>query len=155
MLHIDADSFLDLRMNTPAWVDDRAALCSASLQSFEPASGMLQFSTSCAGSGNSWNQMIIYKDWELLIPEEIRAENLTWDQVRAQVPEIVNYDLQVHCDCPAFTWHGPNYNLTVRDTSIYPNSVAPDPSRNTENQYNMKLQNVICKHLASVFNNFF
>lgn len=155
MFYIDAESFLDLRMNTPSWVDDRAALCSSSLISFDSLYGVLQFNTSCAGSGNTWIQTVQYKDWELLVDEEIRNSGGSWDQIRSQAPEYVNYDILVHCNCPAFLWWGANYNLTVRDTSMYPNSIAPDPTRNTPENYQMKMQNVICKHLASVFNNFF
>ena len=154
MIRIDAASFLDLRMSTPYWVDDRAALCTPTLQSFDILSGYLQFNTSCAGSGNSWNQMVTYPDWDVLVDEEIRTGDMAWDQVRAAVPELVNYDIQVHCDCPAFVWWGAQYNLTVRDTALYPNNTGPDPSQD-ENTYSIKMSNVICKHLASVFNTFF
>jgi hypothetical protein len=176
MIITTAASVLDLRMSAPYWVDQRAALCSPRLEHFDAVSGLLQFFTYCANSRNQWIQTIVYENWEsvvniepseyaqppgegeepgeLIAPEVELEENTiksddSWEIVRGKVPELINLDIKVHCNCPAFLWWGSQYNLEQRDTALYPEGAPPPTSTDPY------LANVICKHLAAVFDRYF
>jgi hypothetical protein len=148
-MRILADSALDLRMNAPYWVDERASICGSALIHFDSIAGLLQFHTSCQNSRNIWIQTIDFVDWDLVVPEELRNENPPWDRVKADAPEVINIDIKVHCNCPAFLWWGSWWNVDDRGSALFSEGIpAPnirDPQRN----------NVICKHLAAVFNQHF
>ena len=73
----------------------------------------------------------------------------SWPEVLAKFPELVNMDIMVHCDCPAFLWWGSWYNLEQRDTSLFPEGIPFPHVRDPA------LNNIICKHLAAVFANHF
>lgn len=49
-------------------------------------------------------------------------------------------DVQLHCTCPSFLYHGYQYMLTVLDSSIYPEDRRP--KRN-----NPQERGIVCKHL--------
>jgi hypothetical protein len=167
---ITADSALDLRVSAPSWVDDRATLCSSNLVYFDPLIGFLQFHTNCAASRNTWSQSIIFDDWESIVTlrhpwegplfpemEETRIErerieketmitgDETWPEVQSKFPELINMDIMVYCDCPAFLWWGAWYNVEQRDSAMFPEGIPPPKVRDPS------LSNVICKHLAAVF----
>jgi hypothetical protein len=173
MIRTTAESVLDLRMSTPSWVDDRAVLCAPNLIHFDAIAGFLQFQTQCAGSRNSWVQTIVFNDWESIVSlrmpwgplmpetdeERMTREKLeeettilgteSWQDVLAKFPELINMDLLVDCSCPAFLWYGSEYALTERDTALFPEGV-PYPHVRDRN-----LSNIICKHLAAVFEHYF
>ena len=170
-----AESVLDLNTSSPYWVDDRASLCAATLTYFDAVGGLLNFNTTCAGSGNTWTQAVLFTDWDnfvkIRVPDEWgplypetdeeKAErerleeettiigNEDWPTVKAKFPELINADVKVSCNCPAYLWWGSKYNLEQRDTDMHPEGVPFPHIRDPENQ------NIICKHLAAVFNQHF
>ena len=150
-MRIDADSVLTLRMNAPHWVDDRAALCGSTLIHFDPVGGLLQFHTSCEASRNIWIQTIDYVEWDTIVPEELRNENPPWDRVKADVPDLMNVDVRVHCNCPAFRYWGAWFNTKVRDSAIFDDSDISAPVR----WPHIQPSNMICKHLSAVFGQHF
>lgn len=165
---------LDLQMSTPSWIDTRAAACTSQLVFFDALSGFMQFSTTSAYSRNSWTQTIMFNDWNTivtlveeqpgamrlpwgelepeelpwgeLVPEELPLvrQNDSWQTVYSEYPDLVNADVQVHCDCPAFLWWGSQYNLEQSDTEMFPRGVPYPGIRDPG------LSNNICKHLAAV-----
>jgi hypothetical protein len=173
MIVITAESALDLRVSAPTWVNERSTLCSPALAQFDAMSGFLQFNTNCAGSRNTWTQTILFNDWRSIVNirdpwgpldpetdeetiERERVEEETtivgtedWTEVLSKFPELLNMDMAVHCDCPAFLWWGSQYTLEQLDTALNPAGV-PFPSVRDP-----ALDNVICKHLAAVFANHF
>lgn len=168
-----AESALELSISAPSWVKDRSILCSPRLVHFDAVGGILQFNTACAGSRNTWTQTIVFDDWGSIVnlreawgplmpeTEEERAERERleeettivgteqWPEVLAKFPELINADIVVHCDCPAFLWWGSWYNLEQRDTALFPEGIPFPHVRDPA------LNNVICKHLAAVFANHF
>lgn len=172
MIITTAESVLDLKVSAPDWVDSKAAICTAQLAHFDIVSGLLQFNTACAASRNTWVQTVMFEDWnsvvtfqqeqpapleeeeelvqELPVEEGNFVEGMeSWPEVLAKYPELVNMDVKVHCNCPAFLWWGSWYNLEQRDTALFPEGV-PYPGVNDP-----ALNNVICKHLAAVFSQHF
>lgn len=177
---INAYSALELSVNTPDHIAQRAQLCTPSIVHFDPTYGTLQFTTSCSGSANTWIQTVTFNDWWSTIlledPEQMETpvdiqteladnpeENLsipvddsrvvkptsTWEDVRNMYPELINMDIQIHCNCPAFLYWGSWHNLEQTDTAIY-NEGTPFPhTRDTSGS------NIICKHLSAVFASFF
>lgn len=80
----------------------------------------------------------------LIMAQEI----LTWEQVKEQVPEVMESDIRLHCGCPSHQFNGPHYILDQLDSAItpenrYPNIRDPD------------LQHTLCKHLIAVLRRFF
>jgi hypothetical protein len=127
--------------------------CTTELTSFDPTSGSFSFNTHCGTSLNSWDQEVQFKNWNSIVPEELRGAD--WDQIKAQVPDILNDDVKVHCGCPAFQYWGHQYNLTNDDDSaITPNTIAP---RLNNNGYYMRDpdERHSCKHLVAVYHAFF
>lgn len=173
MIVATAESVLDLRFSTPSWVDDRSVLCAPNLVHFDAVAGFLQFNTNCAGSRNTWVQTLVFNDWRSvvnlrmpwgpLMPEtdEERAERErseeettidgteSWQDVLAKFPELVNMDIAIACSCPAFRWWGSWYSLEQRDTALFPEGIPYPHIRDP------KLNNIICKHLAAVFEHYF
>lgn len=190
---INAYSALELTMNAPEKVSERAAVCTPTLVHFAPSNGLIQFRTNCSGSGNTWVQTVTFNDWWSVVtldnPENIETpeyletlENTeppplddagqviqpqaqlqepdnyrlvkptaTWEEVRDMYPELINMDIQVFCNCPAFQYWGSRYHLEQTDSAIF-NEGTPKPDiRNPEPEQ----PNIICKHLAAVFANFF
>lgn len=49
-------------------------------------------------------------------------------------------DVQLHCTCPSFLYHGYQYMLTVLDSSIYPEDRRPKRNNPLE-------RGIVCKHL--------
>lgn len=181
-IRIKAYSALELSMNAPYWVEDKAALCTPTLIHFDPAYGTLQFNTNCSGSRNTWIQTITFIDWWSVVtledPNQIETlpdmetsdnteldhtsehndklvtQHSTWEEVRGMYPDVINLDVQVHCNCPAFRWWGAWYNLEQNNSAIYPENIqAPNPELG--NQYELRVANNICKHLAAVFRMYF
>lgn len=161
MILIHADSLLELEVNIPYWVDQRSALCNPRLEHFDAISGLLQFFTTCAASKNTWVQTLMFDGWNDIVyvvppgypfPEEdenaIRGDE-PWETIRSRFPELINTNVRVHCNCPAFLWWGSWYNVDDRGSALYPGeAVAPnirDPDRN----------NIVCKHLAAVLHRYF
>lgn len=160
-LVIRADSILELDVNTPYWIEDRSALCNSRLEHFDVVTGLLQFFTTCASSKNTWVQTLMFDGWTELVhvvppnypfPEEDEnavSSNASWEEVFSKFPQIVNNNVRVHCNCPAFRWWGGWFNTDLRDSSLYPGEVGP-PRVNDVYQ-----QNVVCKHLSSVIHQYF
>jgi len=174
---ITAATALDLSMNAPYWVEDRSALCTPQLIHFDPTYGTLQFNTNCSGSNNTWIQTITFNDWWSIVtlenPDQIEslpdmgtednteldevseeADRLvtmssTWEEVLGLYPELVNADIQVHCNCPAYRYWGSWYQLEQDNTSIYPEGIAQPTTNDPQGNNN------ICKHLAAVFRAYF
>jgi hypothetical protein len=67
---------------------------------------------------------------------------------------LINSDVKVHCGCPSYLWHGSQYELETRDTELIPEGV-PAPREYPEGRAPKALSNIICKHLAAVFNQHF
>lgn len=149
-MYVRADSVLNLRMNAPHWVDERAALCGSHLIHFDSVGGLLQFHTSCQNSRNIYIQTIDFDEWEDVVPEEIRLENPPWERVKADVPDLLNVNVRVHCNCPAFLWWGSWYHMEDRDSALFQEG-TPAPTQQLE----LRQANIICKHLAAVFNQHF
>lgn len=130
---------------------DRAGGCSANLARLEISSGSLYFVTRCSGSRNIWEELVQLYDWNYVIPEEERETldpNISWDHLKADYPELLNSELKVECNCPAFQYWGSHYILHQLDTAITPEDRFPevrDPN----------LEHIACKHLISVLRTFF
>jgi hypothetical protein len=73
---------------------------------------------------------------------------ISWAELIAEIPEVTQMDITVHCNCPAYLYWGSQYNLTQLDTAIVPEHRSPvirDPSN----------ENMVCKHLYAVLTTFF
>jgi len=66
---------------------------------------------------------------------------------------LLEQGIIVH-NCPAYLWHGSQYELETRDTELIPEGV-PAPREYPEGRAPKALSNIICKHLAAVFNQHF
>jgi len=108
---------------------------------------------------HDWGQGPLYPESDEQTDERAEVERLeeettilgteSWPEVLSKFPELVNMDVKVHCNCPAFLWWGSWYNLDQRDDAIYQEGV-PFP-----HERDPSLSNIICKHLAAVFANHF
>jgi len=149
LIKLDAESVLELQVSAPSWVDERSGACSANMVHFDSPTGVLQFHTNCAMSRNTYIQTVMYKDWVLVVTDEMREPNIPWETVLSSTPEIVNMDVQVHCNCPAFLWWGSWNQLEQRDSALFPEGTPYPYTRDPDGN------NIICKHLAAVFRQHF
>jgi len=95
--------------------------------------------------------------WGPLIENAIKP-NDTWETVLGKYPELINVDVRVNCGCQFFTYYGPAYNLEQRDTAEQPQGVPAPHDKSIEFPRGRGPQawsNIICKHLAAVFNQHF
>ena len=149
IIRIGIESPFDLEIQSPTLVQDRGRLCSPSLIHFDSLTGVLQFTTYCSGSRNTWLQTIVFDDWDAIVDEELRIENTPWETIKAEVPSIHAMGARVHCNCPAFQYWGSWYNLEQRDTALFPEGMPPPV------YHDPQFQNIICKHLAAVIAQYF
>ena len=136
----------------------RAGDCNPSFFSLDPTNGRLTFITTSTTwntpntqSGRPFTQVIDLLDWERVVPEEVRAEHPTWDQIKSDFPELLNSEVHVHCYCPAFIYWGHWYNLYVLETSFDP-ITGPNSS---DPGFKWRQETFSCKHLLSVYATFF
>jgi hypothetical protein len=76
--------------------------------------------------------------------------NDSWPRVYSAYPELINADVKISCSCPAFRYWGSQYLLEQRNTTISPEGVPYPHQRQPK-----ALANLICKHLAAVFDQHF
>ena len=151
VFYITALNADDILRDVDPGSSERSGGCVASLSRIEISSGTLDFIVRCAMSRNSWETRIQLYDWNYAIPEEDREvldPNISWDQLKADYPELLGSELKLHCNCPAFLYWGSNYTLHQLDTALSPEDRYPgirDPN----------LEKVACKHVISVLRTFF
>jgi hypothetical protein len=152
----------ELRPRAPDYTKTRSVSCISTIDDFDKTHGIITFRTSCAQSGNPWMQMVIFKEWAELADLQLidtadtiytdQAWGDTWPDVYQKNPGLRDAEVMVHCECPAFVWWGSQYILTTEDTSVYPQSIAPDPGYPGHQNI---MNNAICKHLTAVLDTHF
>lgn len=128
--------------------DQRSHSVSCNLYKFDFINGILYFSSRSARSRETWNQRVQFTDWKIILPEEFEGKNLTWDETKKQIPEVVLSDIKVDCGCPAFLYWGSRYQLDQYDSSIFHENRFPS-------ERDSLLEHILCKHLIAVFRRFF
>lgn len=148
MIYLIALNADDLLRDVDPATADRAGECSPNLWHFDPATGTLDFATRCARSRNSWEQRIQLIDFNYIVPEEEREFVTTWDQLKAEYPDILGSNILVHCNCPAHLYWGRKYIMTELDTALEPEPRFPGIR-------NPGLEGTVCKHLVSILRRYF
>ena len=102
---------------------------------------------------------------ETLIPEEEPLKTssfhkcaMDWKEFKAVVPEVLNADIKVACNCPAFAYQGYAYisdGLDVGETTLRRYKNAPIPEGRAPVVRNPDEVGIICKHLIAVLNRYF
>jgi hypothetical protein len=96
-------------------------------------------------------------DYGTLLPEEAQ-EIRDWNQLKSAYPDVLDLDIKVSCDCPAFVYWGSAYivdQLDSGDTSLLRYEHNPAPEHRPPNVRDPGLDKTLCKHLASVLQRFF
>jgi len=119
--------------------------CRASQGENNVVDGYFTFSTDCNTSGNTYEQIIQFNEWDTVVPPDIDA-SMPLITVLQTYPEVWDLNVQVNCSCPAFSYWGHRYNLDRDNSSVY--SREPYTTNNPDARYS-------CKHLAAVYYTFF
>ena len=120
--------------------------CSANEAAKDYENGKFKYVTRCPRSKNAWTQKLHFEDWEY-IKENLLEENNEKTLTDVDYSELLNQDVKVDCDCPAFRYFY-RYTLDQLDSSIDPESRYPHVT-------NDGLEGTVCKHLLAVFKRFF
>lgn len=84
--------------------------------------------------------------------------DMTFDDLKSMMPEVVNLDMKVTCNCPAFLYWGSAYIMDLYDSGeeSLPRYLHPGiPEMRYPQIRDPMLQRGLCKHLISVINHFF
>lgn len=145
---IKALTVQDLIRNLEPGDDYRAGSCSSSLVRWDKAHATAYFTSRCAGSANSWDQMVQFIDYNFLVSEEDRELIESFADALELYPDLLQSDVKVFCGCPSFNWWGHKYNLFELDTGLEPAVSAP----NIRDPGTVRMS---CKHLISVYKHYF
>ncbi len=135
--------------------DSKSTGCNARLAWFDINAGYFAFQTHCSASRNDWSQEISLLDWAALVPHELIRKNLGWEGIKQEIPEILDSQAEVHCDCPAFTYWGHVYNLTQDSGALYPNAIPPSAVDSEGRLLRDPDARRSCKHLIAVYRAYF
>ena len=155
MFHLVALTAEDLAKAVDSGTASRSRGCSPNLTRFNSEKGVLDFITRCSRSSNSWNQRIVFSDWNVL-PEEA-FEIKDWNQMKNEYSEVLDMDVKVGCGCPAFVFQGPAYivdQMNSGEPSLPRYKNSPIPEGRAPNVRDPSLDHTLCKHLTSVINRF-
>lgn len=108
--------------------------------------GYFTFSTSCNTTGNNYTQQIQFVEWATVVPVADLDPNTALLTVIQTYPEVMQLDVMVDCDCPAFAYWGHRFNLDQINTSL--ERSMPWTVNDPDARYS-------CKHLVTVYNTFF
>jgi len=136
--------------------DTRASSCSTVLVRMDTKTGQIDFTTHCANSNFSWRQRVNLLEWKTL-PEEELEKIKTFQEAKAQFPEIKNMDIEVSCNCPHALYSGSLFNLNVLDaddTTLPRYTNAPAPEVRPPDKNDKERNHILCKHMISVIRNF-
>jgi hypothetical protein len=88
----------------------------------------------------------------------LRRVSMTWDEAKEVSSDILNADIRVACNCPAFLYHGYAYitdQLDAGENTLRRYPGAEVPEGRAPDVRNPSLEGVICKHLIAVLNRYF
>lgn len=160
-------SATDILADADSGSASRASECTPQLYRFDINTGTLDFVTRCARSANAWEQRIQLIDLNYILDEDEKLEEepveegyegsevgvdtpkiVTFEQLIEAHPEVLESDILIHCNCPAYLYKGYKYLMTQLDTALEPEERYPD-------QKNPDLEGTVCKHLIAVLRRYF
>lgn len=151
MIYVSALDARDILADVDMPTAERAYGCNPQMYRFDLETASMDFVTRCNTSGNPHEQRVQLIDFNYIIPEEERNEltpGISFEQLRAVYPELLESNLLVDCRCPFFTYYGRQYIMTQLDTALSPENRFPE-IRNPE------LSGTVCKHLVAVLRKYF
>jgi len=120
-----------------------------------PLRCVVDFSTHCSASKNTWQQRAVLDDVGSISKNELGGINNFEDL--AKFPEVLNGNIHVGCNCPSFVFWGNAYEIDSVDSgegtlTRYKNNPHPETRAPTKN---VQLPGFLCKHLISVLAKYF
>lgn len=128
----------------------RAGECSVYAEDADVVNGIFTFSAQSSNSLNSYIERVQFMNWQTIVPPDIDPETTLID-VLSEFPQVMELEVRVDCNCPAFSYWGHQWNLTQLDTALeqaIPPTKNPTETKSGQGRYS-------CKHLAAVYNTFF
>ena len=147
--YINALNADDILRDVDQGSSGRASGCNSQLARLDISSGSIYTVSRCSNSRNAWEQIIQIYDWNYVIPEEEREFlDPDWNKIKADYPELLNSELKLGCNCPAWVYQGYQYIGTELDYVLEPEHRFPE-IRNPD------LEGTCCKHLIATLRTFF
>lgn len=113
--------------------------------------GIVQFSTKTSTSNKKYNQTVKLMDYKKIEPAlfVLFLLKLSDEEISNFISEYLMYaNAKIRCDCPAFGFWGPAFNLT------HLQSIYGLPEKRPPRIRDKKRENLICKHLWLVLETF-
>ena len=142
MMYLEAMSAADLIKGADSATLQRSQACSCGSYSFDIRNGVQQFLSQCAGSQNPWMQTIHrnIEEWNSIVSEDLKSKNLNWEQLKTEVPEVLDLDILIECSCPSFLYYSV-WNLDQLGAAITHQPIPPSINDPTS-------ERILCKHLC-------
>ena len=111
------------------------ALTGVKLAGFQEKSAIFDVKSSEHHNNNiTYTNVFRFKEWDMFIDEE------TMKPIERAKMLFYHGNLELHCTCPSFLFHGYQYLLTVLDSAVMPEERPP-------NKTNPRQRGIVCKHL--------
>jgi len=142
MISLIAFNGADLLKSIDYRTETKAHACNGVNYGFDINTWTSRFVTTCSKSKNSWEQRIQFLDAETIIAPEKTHQVTSLDSLLNLYPEIVDTDIKVGCNCPAFKYFY-SYIITQLDSDLEKEERYPYIR-------NPQLDGSFCKHLATI-----